>query len=252
MGMTFRRFGVPLIALALLCATFVSTPLSAQEATPAPANLVLPPDAEVAGLTLGEWQARQWQYMASFPFAGHPVFDDTGAMCGVGQSGPVFLLADSGVERPIERSCTVPEGIHVLVPLGGVECSTVEPAPFFGRNEEELRQCANQLMDQVGLNGVTVSVNGVEVPDLETYQSESPLFTLTLPEDNLFRAPAGVAHAVADGFQIMVGPLPAGEHEIVVRGPGPGGANDMRVTYLLNVQAPQVIDPNAEAATPIP
>ena len=38
---------------------------------------------------------------------------------------------------------------------------------------------------------------------------------MTLPEHNVLGVPAGVAYAVADGYQVMVAPLPVGEHEIV-------------------------------------
>jgi hypothetical protein len=39
----------------------------AQEATPEEASAVLPPDAEVDGLDLGEWSARSWQWFFSLP-----------------------------------------------------------------------------------------------------------------------------------------------------------------------------------------
>ena len=89
----------------------------AQESTPEAAGAVLPPDAEVGGLDLAEWSARSWQWFFSLPQDVNPYFDETGEICGYGQSGPVFFLA--GAERSLERSCVVPQGAYVFVPLLG-------------------------------------------------------------------------------------------------------------------------------------
>ena len=107
------------------------------DATPIAENLVLPPDAEVAGSGLGEWSARSWQYFFSLPQAVNPYFDETGEWCGYGQSGPVFMLA--GADHDVTRSCVVPAGSYVFVPIIGSECSTVEPEPFFGSDEASLK-----------------------------------------------------------------------------------------------------------------
>ena len=39
-----------------------------------------------------------------------------------------------------------------VVPAGGVECSTAEPPPFFGRDEEELRACAETAAEQIDIS----------------------------------------------------------------------------------------------------
>ena len=71
-----------------------------------------------------------------------------------------------------------------------VECSTLEPPPFFGRTEDELRACATAWLDSV--TDYQASVNGQDVGDLDAYRSTSPLFTLTFPENNVFGADPGV------------------------------------------------------------
>ena len=133
------------VLLGLVAAGHETLPGFAQEATPAAAGVVLPPDAEVDGLDLGVWSARSWQWFFSLPEEVNPFFDATGELCGYGQSGPVFFLAGSFVS--VERSCVIPEGVHIFVPLIGSECSTVESPPFFGRDEDELRRCANEAVD---------------------------------------------------------------------------------------------------------
>ena len=73
-----------------------------------------------------------------------PGADPTGERCGYGQAGPVFFLVQSG-EEAAERTCTIPAGTALLLPLLDASCSTVEPPPFFGRDEAELRACTEAL-----------------------------------------------------------------------------------------------------------
>jgi hypothetical protein len=109
--------------------------------------------------------------------------------------------------------CIVPVGVTLLVPIAGTVCSTVEPPPYRGRDEAELRACATAEVDRY--TGIVVRVDGQAVPAIETYRASTPRFTMTLPKHNVLGVPAGVAYAVADGYQVMEAPLPVGEHEIV-------------------------------------
>ncbi len=156
------------VLMGLVVAGHETAPGFAQEATPAAAGVVLPPDAEVEGLDLAAWSARSWQWFFSLPQEVNPFFDATGETCGYGQSGPVFFLA--GAEGGVERSCIIPQGVYVYVPLIGSECSTVEPPPFFGRDETELRRCAGEAVDQaesaLDMSAMAVTVDGETVGDL--------------------------------------------------------------------------------------
>ena len=181
---------------------------SKQGATPTVDGVtVFQPDEPLYGAKLAEWSARHWQWTASFPVGANPGQDATGARCGYGQSGPVFFLPRNF------PPCTVPAGVALFVPVAGGECSTVEP-PHAGRDEAELRACAAAEADRY--TGIVVRVDGHAVPEIQTYRASTPLFALMLPERNVLGVPAGVAPAVADGYQVMVAPLPAGEHEITV------------------------------------
>src|SRR5215216_5137022 len=92
-----------ILALVLAVLSTMIAPLAAQEATPAAAMTIVPPDEEVGDLSLGEWSARWWQWLMSFPTDVNPGFDETGARCGYGQSGPVFFLVGSNTS--VERTC---------------------------------------------------------------------------------------------------------------------------------------------------
>ena len=180
----------------------------AQEATPEVGGAtVFPPGAPVAGATLAEWSARHWQWTASFPVGVNPGHDPTGATCGYGQSGPVFFLPRN------YPPCLVPAGVALFVPIAGAQCSTAEPPPYTGRDEHELGACAGTEADRY--TGLTVRVDGQALPDIQAYRASSALFPLALPQTNVLAAPAGMAFAVADGYQVILAPLAPGEHEIV-------------------------------------
>ena len=178
--------------------------------------------------------------MLSFPAALHPGLDPTGERCAYGQHGPVFFLVGSFLPEPdVARTCTVPVGVHLYVPLVGAGCSTVEPPPFFGRDEAELRACVDQLVDQVGPQ--TLRVDGAAVP-LEGYRVQSPLFSLALPPDNFLQVPPAVTESVTDTYAVLLAPLPVGTHTIVTEGAYPGGP-PMTLTYTIVVAEPAVTPP---------
>lgn len=221
----------------------------AQEATPEAAGAVLPPDAEVGGLDLAEWSTRSWQWFFSLPQDVNPFFDETGEICGYGQFGSVFFLA--GADGSLERSCIVPEGAYVFVPLLSSECSTVEPPPFFGRDEAELRACASNAVDMAegafDMSAMRLTVDGETIADLSAYRAATPRFTLWLPEDNLLESDQRVADSVADGYQVMLSPLSPGMHEVVISIPGP---ETVTITYRLAVVSGAVAATGEPGATP--
>jgi pimeloyl-ACP methyl ester carboxylesterase len=216
-----------------------AAPVHAQDASPTPESTVLPPDAEVGGLSLGDWSARSWQWYFSLPQDINPFYDETGALCGYGQSGEVFFLA--GADHNVERQCIVPLGAHIFVPLAGAECSTVEPPPFYGGNEAELNQCVTDAIDfaleAFDMSVMTLTVDGVAVPDLLSYRVRTPLFTLWLPENNILDSAQQTADSVGEGYQVMLAPLSEGEHLIEIVVPGPDVDQTTSITYHLRVQS---------------
>jgi hypothetical protein len=240
-----------LVSFALLVCLLIAPSLAtAQDATPVEDGLVLPPDALVDGHTLGEWNARYVQWYIGLLVAGVTTFDDeTGARCGYGQHGPVFFLDNAPM--PVERACTVPSDVVLFVPIFNYECSTLEPDPELPdpahADEAALRACAKTHID-VGLERdfpmLGVTVDGASV-DLSPYRAPSPLYSLVFPPDNEWGVPAGVAQSVVDGYAVMIGPLPAGEHVVEMTFPGEGGS--IQVTYRLTVSTGLA----AGSATPV-
>jgi hypothetical protein len=202
---------------------------------------ILQPDEPFAGLTRGEWDARWWQWAVSMPEDINPNFDASGERCGFGQSGPVFFLPGNVVgEGSAEITCVVAAGTAIYVNVVGSECSTVEAPPYFGRTEDELLACANAALDE--LPEYQARINGQQVADLDAYRTESPLFTLTFAEDNIFGVDAGVAQSVSASYSLIIAPPPPRQYEIATL----GALGDTTATVI--VEAPQVIEPVANGA----
>jgi hypothetical protein len=213
----------------------VATPMTEAEV----ASLVLPTDAPAYGLSYSAWTARFAQWRHSLPTAIDPGADPTGARCGYGQAGPVFFLVQSG-EEPAERTCTIPAGTALLLPLLDASCSTVEPPPFFGRDEAELRACTEALFAPRA--ELTAVIDGVSIPDLERYRVQSDLFTVALPEDNVLELEPAILKGVIDGYWLLLAPLPPGEHELRFGGGLPEIDFATEVTYHLTVAEPAVVE----------
>lgn len=208
-----KRLLVVLAAASLLGASFLA-PSAASARKPH----VFAPSAHPFGTSHGEWQARWFEWFIEIPAPVNPLFDETGALCATNQSGPVWFTAPVARTGTTTRACTIPTGTSLFVLGVGNECSNVEPPPFFGATEAELRACAAEGFEQFwGDASVSITVDGIPVPDLDRYRTQTPLFSYTLPEDNLYGLPAGTTatKAISDGNAVIVKPLPPGPHRIV-------------------------------------
>jgi hypothetical protein len=94
---------------------------------------IAPPGSNPHGLSYGEWNARWWQWAFSAQVPVNPVLDSTGTHCAEGQTGQVWFLAGTfGGPGTTTRSCTVPLGQALLVPLVNCEASNADTASKAG------------------------------------------------------------------------------------------------------------------------
>ena len=180
---------------------------------------VIPPHANYRGLSYGEWGAEWWKALFSIP-----VVDDSHPYLNGGTfgwvKGVLFIMGPIG-EATMDLA--IPAGTPLLVAVINAECSILEPDPYHGENESELRACANGHIDNT--SGVFAEIDGVAVADLDAYRFESPLFEFgPLPEDNVLAylgldAPAGATSLSVDaGFYLLLAPPCVGTHTIRVGG----------------------------------
>jgi len=206
-------------------------------------SLVYPPESAIYGMTYGDWLAAFFQYEFSFPVDNSPVFDNTGALCNLGQSGgPVFFLNSSVVPGvPITRTCTIPYGKALYIPNVGAECSNLEGAPFHGGNGPELRACVGTFTDGIDRKSMKITVDHKKINNLQAYRAQTPVYNFIMPPDNNILGLPGVTSgfSVADLYAVMLRPLPPGFHVIHFEGgwnSGPGAGMWFSVTYYLTVQ----------------
>jgi hypothetical protein len=169
----------------------------------------VPPGAHYRGHTYGEWGAAWWNWAFSVPTAGSPL---EGGPCDTNQTEKVFFLAGAGSPGAVTRSCTVPSGTPLFMPAFNTVCSPLTGDP------EPLEGCAANIIDQVTSAEVTVDGRPVSV-----VQAISPRFQLTIAPGNAFFSP-GTGPAVADGYWVLLPPLPPGQHVIHITStsnPGP-------------------------------
>ncbi len=197
---------------------------------------VIQPNAQYRGLTYGEWGARWWQTAFSIPVVDddHPLI--SGGAFG-GEDGVLFLSPLAG---GVTIELTIPAGTALFFPVVNAECSVIEPPPFHGDDEEELRTCANDHIDST--SGRFAVIDGVPVNNLDGYRVESPLFVFgPLPENNLLQflgvdAPAGATSPSVDaGVYLLLAPLSLGEHVLHFGGTFDEFAFSIDTTYIITV-----------------
>jgi hypothetical protein len=201
---------------------------------------ILPIKSKPFGLSYGEWSAKWWQWVHSIPAEGNPITDTTGKDCARGQNGPVWLLVGT-YGGPVERTCTIPPGKAIFIPIANIPCSPANPEfeSLRGKPESVMRQECKKFQDSIDF--LEVTVDGVKLPNLKSFRSQSPLFNLTMPENNVLGVAPGTYLTVGDGNYQILKPLAPGKHEISWVGadiePGEQAINVFanEVIYHLNV-----------------
>ena len=117
-----------------------------------------------------------------------------------------FLPVSLGGEW--QTTCEVPQGSFLVLTPGGWECSSIEPEPFFGSNEAELRECVDAGFAE--LSYVEVTFNGRTVTNLDDYVVTSRLDTL--PPNNLLSSESGLT--MDKGYFMVLRPLPPGTYTL--------------------------------------
>ena len=152
----------------------------------------------------------------SKPVDANPLKDPTGARCAQGQSGPVFFLAGSSTRLfQVRDKCVVPAGNVLFFPVvNGVVRHRRRKLGAAGPANNDFRACAGTVR-----------------------RCSAPAFSLTLPDQNLFGIAAGKYRpAAADGYYLMLKPLPKGCRTITFGGAGHFfGDFTQNTTYHLTV-----------------
>lgn len=225
---------------AALCASL------AGEAAAGSGAVIVPVGAAPGGQTYGRWAAEWWQWALGVPAATSPVLDPDGQHCGERQVGDVWFLAGSFGADPVVRSCDVPQGKSIFLPLINSLYGAFLNDPPETRTEEFVREVARCTEPAV----ISVSIDGRPVAKPTRFftglaLAASPLFNIQLPPDNLLGADATqipelvLSPSAEQGYYLFISPLPPGPHVIAwtASGCAPDFAQD--VTYHITVTGPR-------------
>jgi hypothetical protein len=239
--------------LLLLAGLGVAAPVAkaaaAQELCTTPGAGVIPVGEGCANQTYAELSAAFWQYALGQPTSTSPLLGSAGADCQLGQSGSVFFLAGRFDGTDANRTCTVPAGKALFFPLIAIiDIST--PPGFCTRipNLGQVADCAPEspaelLADVKPVEDSAVRLNAsVDGRSLSPagFRVQSPAFSLFVPADNLFGGllPRQAYMAVADGYYLLIAPLPVGTHTLEFGGATRANKFAQKIKYALTIANP--------------
>jgi hypothetical protein len=177
---------------------------------------IFPPESKPYGLTFAEHQKNFWKWVLGIPANESPVNDPTGEKCASVQSNTnssVFYLSfnNGGIS---ERTCKVPVGKGLLIPVMQVEWSDKE-AP--GASVEELHKSAKKDQDSVYSLYLKIGDKEYKYKDLIKYRTHTDVFEVVFPDNGIFGViEGGVSKVVGDGFYIITEPLTKGNYLFIL------------------------------------
>jgi hypothetical protein len=194
-----------------------------------------PPPATPHLRAYPDWAAlwNQWAY--GTPADQNPLLDATGADCAVNQPVPgVFFLAGTIGGGPVTRTCTVPVGTAFLVPVLNASFFAQATDPADQRTEAFVR---SQVTCTENAPSLSLVVDGTALLNPQSFLEKSTLFSVDLPPNNIFGAPAQVlSPSVDEGYYGFVEPLTPGSHVVHITSSSAACGIAIDATYNLTVQ----------------
>jgi hypothetical protein len=169
--------------------------------------------------------AAWWQWALSIPASVHPLIDESGINCPIGQHGEVWFLGGSfsvseSPKLEVVRSCRIPFGVRVLMPVLNVECSTAEgdakASDSFSQKVRKLRACAQSPADSIEEPTATFNGKPLQVRRVFTSVPYSFSFPANPWRADLDKNAPNPSLSMSDGYWVQVLP-PPGEHELKVK-----------------------------------
>jgi hypothetical protein len=189
-------------------------------------SYLVSPDQPVAGKSQEDWSRAWWQWAGSFDIERSPIADQTGEHCARKQSGDVWFLAGTyGTKRTV-RTCSVPSGKHFFFPL--INYVVMPPV---GRPISCMAVMSEAARVTERVSSLLLEINGERHQNLQEHRQATRLCfdmgALAQPRTRVFPS-------AANGYYVMLKPLPPGKHTINFGGALPGMLQG--VTYTLVVE----------------
>ena len=108
-------------------------------------------------------QRQWWQWFGGIPVEVHPLVDETGAYCDLGQRGAYWFLAGA-LDGEVNRACTVPLGVKLVVPLDNTFCY---PEAAVGDTDESCIEYIATFYDGLDQADFVVRLDNVVQPKVD-------------------------------------------------------------------------------------
>ena len=189
-------------------------------------SYLLAPGEAVAGKTQEVWSREWWQWAGSFDESVSPVADRSGAACASKQLGPVWFLAGTYETHRTVRTCKIPRGKHLFFPLINY---IVMPRHEGSLTCAAARTTAAGITDDV--SNLVLDIDGERHAGLERHRQPTySCFNLAEKAQPRYE----IFPSAANGYYVMLRPLPPGTHTLNFGGMLPGMSQ--AVTYTLIVE----------------
>jgi hypothetical protein len=218
----------------------VAHPPAAQRATHI-ANL----QARVFGRTYGEWAAQWVAWSEAGPFGANAITDMTGDFCAANQPPALVWFLAGTFGGAVERSCNIPAGRALFYPIVESPWIDCPNTPDVTLSDEEVRDIIGSSIS--GPIEIASTLNGIPIANLQVMvvRTQTAKFTSVLPDNNVLDGlgfcPTALGggrtgRRIADGYWVMLPPLPPGQHTLTFRGAvGSPPGFETSVTYNLTV-----------------
>jgi hypothetical protein len=186
---------------------------------------VLAPDARVDGMTTAQIAERWIKALLEAPVDESWLVDISRCDNGL-STNAIYFAPTFATPGDTSVSCTMKAGQVAFLNPVGVFCT---------ETDGDIADTACIDREWI-LTSASVSIDGVELPDLAARQYETPAFAVTLPDDNIMEAPPGPSKAIARGQAFLVRGLDRGTHEVVLAGNFNNGEFAGSLTINLTVE----------------
>jgi hypothetical protein len=171
----------------------------------------------VYGQTIGNWGHAWWQWVSNFAAADNPIVQDGLVDCSADQSGAVWYLAGT-FGGSAERTCSIKKGKAIFFPLfNGIFWTPLDPAIPEDCTDEQSCRGVSANIDT--LTSWTCTVDDTPcVWFAQIVRAQSDARPFNIPDGSSFTvfgyAPGVRDISIADGYWVMLDPLPPGEHTL--------------------------------------
>nr|WP_295768582.1 lysozyme inhibitor LprI family protein [Rhodoferax sp.] len=165
-----------------------------------------------------------WQWLLDRESVNNPVRDRDGSLCHLHQKGAQWFLASAAAVDGIERACTVPYGVNIVVPV---------MASMFTAETPEGCKVTSELakLSPYPIHDSFLEIDGMRFDRLQDYSASS---STCAPLDIAGRQLA--KHANWLGMWVTLRPLSRGQHTIAFGARIKAMHQDRRVTYKITVR----------------